>query len=66
VLAEAMAMGGSTLRDFRDAHGMAGSFQQHAAVYGREGEPCPACGASVRRIVQGQRSTYFCPRCQRR
>ncbi len=66
VLAEAMAMGGSTLRDFRDAHGMAGSFQQHAAVYGREGEPCPACGASVRRIVQAQRSTYFCPRCQRR
>lgn len=66
ILAQALDLGGSTLRDFRDAHGMAGSFQQHAAVYGRAGEPCRACGTPVRRIVQGQRSTFFCPHCQRR
>ncbi|HNT39634.1 MAG TPA: bifunctional DNA-formamidopyrimidine glycosylase/DNA-(apurinic or apyrimidinic site) lyase [Rubrivivax sp.] len=65
-LAQAMTLGGSTLRDFRDAHGVNGSFQQQAAVYGREGEPCKACGTPLRRIVQGQRSSYFCPRCQRR
>ncbi len=66
VLARAVALGGSTLRDFRDAHGAAGAFQSEARVYGREGQPCAACGTPVRRIVQGQRSTYFCPRCQRR
>lgn len=65
-LARAVALGGSTLRDFRDAHGMAGEFQNEARVYGRAGQPCPRCGASVRRIVQGQRATYFCPGCQRR
>lgn len=66
VLSRAVALGGSTLRDFRDAHGMGGAFQNEATVYGREGEPCTACGGTVRRIVQGQRSTYFCPHCQRR
>ena len=66
ILAQALDLGGSTLRDYRDAHGMAGSFQQHAAVYGREGQPCLACGTAVRRIVQGQRSSFFCPHCQRR
>ncbi len=66
ILAQALDLGGSTLRDFRDAHGMAGSFQLHAAVYGREGEPCSVCSTPVRRVVQGQRSTFFCPRCQRR
>lgn len=65
-LARALALGGSTLRDFRDAHGMAGEFQLQAHVYGREGEPCLSCGTPIRRIVQGQRSTFFCPRCQRR
>jgi formamidopyrimidine-DNA glycosylase len=45
---------------------MAGSFQQHAAVYGREGEPCPVCRKPVRRMVQAQRSTYYCAHCQRR
>lgn len=65
-LSQAMAAGGSTLRDFRDAHGTNGRFQQQAAVYGREGEPCGACGTPLRRIVQAQRSSYFCPRCQRR
>ncbi|MEY4563025.1 MAG: hypothetical protein RLZZ618_2302 [Pseudomonadota bacterium] len=66
ILAQALAMGGSTLRDFRDAHGMAGAFQSSAQVYGREGLPCHACTTPIRRIVQGQRSTFFCPRCQRR
>lgn len=66
VLSKAVALGGSTLRDFRDAHGMAGAFQSQAAVYGRAGQPCLACGTPIRRIVQAQRSTFFCPRCQRR
>jgi formamidopyrimidine-DNA glycosylase len=66
VLSEAVALGGSTLRDFRDAHGMAGGFQARAQVYGREGEPCRACGNAVRRVAQAQRSTFFCPACQRR
>jgi formamidopyrimidine-DNA glycosylase len=65
-LARAMAVGGSTLRDFRDAHGMGGEFQAEAAVYGREGQPCRQCAAPLRRIVQGQRATYFCRVCQRR
>jgi formamidopyrimidine-DNA glycosylase len=66
ILAQALELGGSTLRDFRDAHGMAGSFQQQAAVYGRAGRPCLTCATPVRRIVQAQRSTFFCPRCQKR
>jgi formamidopyrimidine-DNA glycosylase len=65
-LARALELGGSTLRDFRDAHGMAGRFQNQARVYGRAGEPCVRCDATVRRIVQGQRATFFCPGCQRR
>lgn len=65
-LARALAMGGSTLRDFRDAHGMSGAFQDQARVYGREGLPCTACGTRIRRVVMGQRSTFFCPKCQRR
>ncbi len=65
-LARALAAGGSTLRDFRDAHGMAGQFQLQAAVYGRAGEPCQVCSSKIRRIVQAQRSTFFCPLCQRR
>jgi formamidopyrimidine-DNA glycosylase len=65
-LARALELGGSTLRDFRDAHGMAGAFQAQAQVYGREGERCGRCGGSVRRVVQGQRSSFFCPGCQRR
>lgn len=65
-LVRALAAGGSTLRDFRNAHGMNGAFQLEAKVYDREGQPCARCGATVRRIVQGQRATYFCPGCQRR
>jgi formamidopyrimidine-DNA glycosylase len=66
VLGEAIAAGGSTLRDFRNAHGEVGQYQGQARVYGREGEPCARCGQPIRRIVQGQRATYFCPGCQRR
>ncbi|MBA3625512.1 MAG: formamidopyrimidine-DNA glycosylase, partial [Methylibium sp.] len=66
VLARAVQAGGSTLRDFRDTHGASGAFQLEAGVYGREGLPCKHCGTLVRRIVQAQRSTYFCPQCQRR
>ncbi len=66
VLGRAIELGGSTLRDFRDAHGASGAFQNEAKVYGREGQPCLGCGAAVRRIVQAQRSTFFCPACQHR
>jgi len=65
-LQQALDLGGSTLRDFRDAHGMAGQFQLHTRVYGRAGEPCHVCATPIRRIVQGQRSTFFCPTCQHR
>jgi formamidopyrimidine-DNA glycosylase len=65
-LARALALGGSTLRDFSDAHGMAGTYQQQAQVYGRAGEPCRRCPATVRRRVLAQRATYFCPGCQKR
>ena len=65
-LARAIELGGSTLRDFRDAHGISGQFQNEALVYGREGEDCARCGGTVRRILQGQRATYFCGGCQRR
>jgi formamidopyrimidine-DNA glycosylase len=65
-LAQALELGGSTLRDFRDAHGMDGAYQAQARVYGRAGRPCPRCGAAVRRVVQAQRSTFYCAGCQRR
>jgi formamidopyrimidine-DNA glycosylase len=65
-LARAIDLGGSTLRDFKDAHGLAGAFQDEALVYGREGQTCARCGGTIRRIVQGQRSTFFCAGCQRR
>ena len=65
-LARALALGGSSLRDFRDAHGVDGAYQSQAHVYGRAGQPCRRCGASVRRVVQAQRSTFFCPGCQKR
>ena len=65
-LQAALDLGGSTLRDFRDAHGMAGQFQLSAQVYGRAGQACTVCGTPVRRIVQAQRSTFFCPICQKR
>jgi len=66
VLGRAIEAGGSTLKDFHDAHGAAGRYQDEARVYDRAGEPCGNCGQPVRRIVQANRSTYFCPRCQHR
>ena len=65
VLARAVELGGSTLRDFSSADGMHGNFQREANVYGRDGDPCRQCGTAIRLLRQGQRSSYFCPRCQR-
>ncbi len=65
VLAEAISVGGSTLRDFIGAEGAEGYFMREAAVYGRAGAPCRACRTPIRRLLQGQRATYYCPRCQR-
>jgi formamidopyrimidine-DNA glycosylase len=61
----ALAAGGSTLRDFIHSDGSSGWFQQLHFVYGREGEPCRVCGARVRALRLGQRSTFHCPHCQR-
>ncbi|MEM1343638.1 MAG: bifunctional DNA-formamidopyrimidine glycosylase/DNA-(apurinic or apyrimidinic site) lyase [Pseudomonadota bacterium] len=63
-LDEAIAAGGSSLRDYRQADGELGTFQHGFRVYGREGEPCPVCGTIIERIVQSGRSTFYCPRCQ--
>ena len=67
VLTEAIAAGGSSLRDYRQTDGELGYFQKTFAVYDREGAPCPTpeCGGNVRRIVQSARSSFYCPRCQR-
>ena len=65
VLGRAIEAGGSTLKDF-SANGAAGHYQDEAQVYGRGGQPCNTCGKPVRRIVQGQRATYFCAVCQKR
>jgi len=65
VLARAVERGGSTLRDFSDAHGQAGLFQLDAMVYDRAGQPCRVCGTPVKAIRQGQRATYYCPGCQK-
>jgi formamidopyrimidine-DNA glycosylase len=64
VLAEAIEAGGSSLRDYAQPDGQLGYFSKQFDVYGREGEPC-ACGGTVQRIVQGGRSTWFCPKCQK-
>ena len=65
VLARAVERGGSTLRDFSSADGQAGHFQLEAMVYGRAGQPCKVCGTAVKNIRQGQRSTFFCSKCQK-
>ncbi|MFY3382823.1 bifunctional DNA-formamidopyrimidine glycosylase/DNA-(apurinic or apyrimidinic site) lyase [Paracidovorax sp. MALMAid1276] len=65
VLAQAVELGGTTLRDFSSADGAAGHFQTQTRVYGRGGLPCYVCGTPIRLLRQGQRSTYFCPQCQR-
>lgn len=65
VLSRAVQKGGSTLRDFSSASGQTGYFQFEANVYGREGLPCRVCDAPVKMIRQGQRATFYCPRCQK-
>lgn len=65
VLQLAIVAGGSSLRDFVDSSGKPGYFQQQYFVYGRAGEPCRQCGISIRLIRLGQRSTFYCPNCQR-
>lgn len=65
VLAKAIEQGGTTLKDFTKSDGQPGYFQQELSVYGREAEPCKVCETSIKRITLGQRSTFYCPRCQR-
>jgi formamidopyrimidine-DNA glycosylase len=65
VLGQAVALGGSTLRDFSSASGQAGYFQLQTMVYGRAGLPCHVCASPVRLIKQGQRSTFYCATCQK-
>jgi formamidopyrimidine-DNA glycosylase len=63
-LLQGIEHGGSTLRDYRDGYGQAGSNQEHFNVYDRQGHPCPRCGTPIEKIVVGQRGTHFCPFCQ--
>jgi formamidopyrimidine-DNA glycosylase len=65
VLVEAIEEGGTTLRDFVGGDGEPGYFRASLRVYERGGEPCVRCGTPIRRVVQGQRASYYCPRCQR-
>jgi formamidopyrimidine-DNA glycosylase len=64
-LQRAIRAGGTTLRDFQNADGLPGYFQQTLNVYGRTGEPCPRCGTPIRSLKLGQRSAFYCPQCQR-
>jgi formamidopyrimidine-DNA glycosylase len=66
VLTEAIAAGGSSISDYVDAQGRKGFFQFSHRVYQRTGEPCTVCGTGIRRLVVAQRSSHFCPRCQKR
>lgn len=65
VLGRAVERGGTTLRDFANAMGETGHFQLDVAVYGRAGQPCVVCATPIRLLRQGQRSTFYCPVCQR-
>lgn len=65
VIANAIEHRGSTISDFLDGIGRRGGYQWHHAVYDREGEPCPTCTTPIKGIVVGQRSTFYCPACQR-
>lgn len=66
VLTEAIAAGGSSISDYVDAEGRQGFFQISHRVYQRTSEPCVNCGAAIRRVLVAQRSSHFCPRCQKR
>jgi len=65
VLREAIGSRGTTFRSYRDSQGQPGRFAERLRVYDREGKPCPACGAAIRSVVVGQRSSFYCPRCQK-
>ena len=65
VLRQAISKGGTTLRDYLGADGAPGYFRQRLYVYERRGRPCRRCGTPVRTMTQGQRSTYYCPSCQK-
>jgi len=65
VLAKAIEQGGTTLKDFVNQDGKPGYFQQQLFAYGREGESCRQCDSTIKRIVQTQRSTFYCPKCQK-
>ncbi|MCK5479558.1 MAG: DNA-formamidopyrimidine glycosylase, partial [Gammaproteobacteria bacterium] len=65
VLNDAIAAGGTTLRDFVNGNGEPGYFKLHLNVYGKTGEPCISCREPIREIRQGQRSTFYCPVCQK-
>jgi formamidopyrimidine-DNA glycosylase len=65
VLGAAIRVGGTTLRDYVRADGSPGYFRQKLYVYERAGEPCRKCGTAVKQLTQGQRSTYYCPTCQK-
>ncbi len=65
VLSEAIEAGGSSLRDYVQTDGELGFFQERFAVYGRAGLPCPVCGRPVEKLVQANRATFYCRRCQR-
>ncbi|MEE9125809.1 MAG: zinc finger domain-containing protein, partial [Planctomycetota bacterium] len=64
VLRAAIGQGGTTIRDHAGVDQRSGYFQQQLMVYGREGEPCRACGTEIKRVVAVGRSTFYCPRCQ--
>ena len=64
VLNDSIERGGTTIKDFENAAGKPGAYGVNLLVYGREGESCPRCSNSVRRFVQGGRSTFYCPGCQ--
>ena len=66
ILKKAIAAGGSTLKDFVNSEGDPGHFMVQTKVYDRKDQPCKVCKTPIKQIVQGQRSTYFCPQCQKR
>jgi formamidopyrimidine-DNA glycosylase len=65
ILSEAINNGGTTLNDFSNIDGEPGYFSQVLSVYGRNGMPCNRCDGTIKRIVQNQRASYYCPRCQK-
>ena len=65
VMRRSIETGGSSISDYVAPDGSDGGYQDERRVYARKGEPCPSCGAPIRRLVLGQRSAHFCPSCQR-